>query len=260
MTNTKDLFSLQNKVAIVTGGAGRYGKHFARGLAEAGAKVWIVSRNGDACADFAAVLRDEGHAAASEAMDMTNEDDLRRVRDRVFAEDGRLDVLVNNAVIRPMKGYDDDLDHWRKSIDVNATGMFACTRTFGEPMEKQRGGSIINISSIYGVVSPDLRAYGRQGDDFPPDYMFHRSGVVNFTRAMAMRFARFNVRVNALSPGGLDEPTIPAHVREFYEARSPLGRFAGPDDVKGALVFLASDASAYITGHNLMVDGGWTIF
>jgi NAD(P)-dependent dehydrogenase (short-subunit alcohol dehydrogenase family) len=260
MTNVRELLTLEGKVSIITGGAGRYGKHFARGLAEAGAKVWVVSRNGDACAEFASVLRGEGHACASDAMDMTSEDDIRRVRERILAEDGRIDILVNNAVIRPMKSYDDDLDHWRESIDVNSTGMFACTRSFGEVMEGQGSGSIINIASIYGVVSPDLRAYGRQGDDFPPDYMFHRSGVINFTRAMAMRFARFGVRVNALSPGGLDEPTIPAPTREFYEARSPMGRFAGPDDVKGALVFLASDASAYITGQNLLVDGGWTIF
>jgi NAD(P)-dependent dehydrogenase (short-subunit alcohol dehydrogenase family) len=260
MTDTRQLLSLDGKTAIITGGAGRYGKVFSRALAEAGAKVWIVSRNGESCAACAADLRAAGLKADSDAMDMTNEDDLRRVRDRVLGEDGRIDVLVNNAVIRPMKGYDDDLEHWRESIDVNSTGIFAPTRVFGEAMEKQRGGSIINISSIYGVVSPDLRAYGRQGDDFPPDYMFHRSGILNFTRAMAMRFARFNVRVNALSPGGLDEPTIPAKTREFYETRCPMGRFATEDDVKGALVFLASDASRYVTGQNLIVDGGWTAF
>lgn len=260
MTDTRQLLSLDGKTAIITGGAGRYGKVFSRALAEAGAKVWIVSRNGESCSACAADLRACGFKADSDTMDMTNEDDLRRVRDRVLEQDGRLDILVNNAVIRPMKGYDDDLEHWRESIDVNSTGIFAPTRIFGEVMEKQRSGSIINISSIYGVVSPDLRAYGRQGDDFPPDYMFHRSGILNFTRAMAMRFARFNVRVNALSPGGLDEPTIPAKTREFYEARCPMGRFATEDDVKGALVFLASDASRYVTGQNLIVDGGWTAF
>jgi len=260
MTDTRQLLSLDGKTALVTGGAGRYGKVFSRALAEAGAKVWIASRNGEACSAFAAELRAEGFRADSDTMDMTSEDDLRRVRDRILEADGRIDILVNNAVIRPMKGYDDDLEHWRESIDVNSTGIFAPTRVFGGVMETQRSGSIINISSIYGVVSPDLRAYGREGDDVPPDYMFHRSGVLNFTRAMAMRFARFGVRVNALSPGGLDEPTIPAKTREFYEARCPMGRFAGPDDVKGALVFLASDASAYVTGQNLIVDGGWTIF
>lgn len=258
--NVMESLSLADKVAVITGGAGRYGKVFSRALAEAGAKVWIVSRNGESCSACADDLRAVGLKAESDAMDMTNEDDLRRVRDRIMDEDGRLDVLVNNAVVRPMKGYDDDLEHWRESIDVNSTGIFAPTRVFGDAMERQRGGSIINISSIYGVVSPDLREYGRQGDDFPPDYMFHRSGVLNFTRAMAMRFARFDVRVNALSPGGLDEPTIPAKTREFYEARCPMGRFATEDDVKGALVFLASDASRYVTGQNLIVDGGWTAF
>ena len=260
MTNVKDLLSLGGKTAIVTGGAGRYGKVFCRGLAEAGAKVWVVSRNAEACAAFAAELREGGFAADCDGMDMTSEDDLRRVRDRILRGGGSIDVLVNNAVVRPMKSYDDDLAHWRESIDVNSTGMFAATRCFGEVMEKQRSGSMINISSIYGVVSPDLRAYGREGDAFPPDYMFHRSGVINFTRAMAMRFARFGVRVNALSPGGFDEPSIPASTRTFYEARCPMGRFAREDDVKGALVFLASDASRYVTGQNLLVDGGWTIF
>lgn len=260
MADVRDQFSLTDKVAVITGGAGRYGKVFSRALAEAGAKVWIASRNGESCAACAADLRAAGLKADSDAMDMTNEDDLRRVCDRIVRTDGRIDVLVNNAVIRPMKSYDDDLAHWRESIDVNSTGMFAPTRVFGEVMERQRCGSIINLSSIYGVVSPDLRAYGREGDDFPPDYMFHRSGVLNFTRAMAMRFARFNVRVNTLSPGGLDETTIPARTREFYEARCPMGRFATEDDVKGVLVFLASDASRYVTGQNLIVDGGWTIF
>lgn len=260
MSNPRDLLSIDGKVAVVTGGAGRYGKVFCKGLAEAGAKVWIVSRNGDSCADYAALLRSQGFAADSDALDMTNEDDLRRVRDRILAEDGKLDVLVNNAVIRPMKGYDDDLQRWRESVDVNSTGIFAPSRCFGEVMENQRFGSIINISSIYGAVSPDLRAYGREGDDFPLDYTFHRAGVLNLTRSLAMRFARFGVRVNALSPGGLDEPTIPERTRTFYEARCPMGRFAGEDDVKGALVFLASDASLYITGQNLLVDGGWTIF
>lgn len=260
MTDVRSLMSLDGKVALVTGGAGRYGRVFCRGLAEAGAKVWIVSRDGVKCSDLADQLRAEGFPAECDSMDMTNEDDLRRIRKRVLADDGRLDVLVNNAVIRPMKSYDDDLAHWRESIDVNSTGIFAPTRVFGEIMEKQRSGSIINLSSIYGVVSPDLRAYGREGDDFPPDYMFHRSGVINFTRAMAMRFARFAVRVNALSPGGLSESTTPEKTRVFYEGRCPMGRMAGEDDVKGTLVFLASDASAYVTGQNLIVDGGWTIF
>ncbi len=260
MTDVRSLMSLDGKVALVTGGAGRYGRVFCRGLAEAGAKVWIVSRDGVKCSDLADQLRAEGFQAECDSMDMTKEDDLRRIRKRVLADDGRLDVLVNNAVIRPMKSYDDDLAHWRESIDINSTGIFAPTRVFGEIMEKQRSGSIINLSSIYGVVSPDLRAYGREGDDFPPDYMFHRSGVINFTRAMAMRFARFGVRVNALSPGGLSESTTPEKTRTFYEGRCPMGRMAGEDDVKGTLVFLASDASAYVTGQNLIVDGGWTIF
>ena len=148
-----------------------------------------------------------------------------------LTDDGRLDVLVNNAVIRPMKSYDDDLEHWRESIDVNSTGIFAPTRIFGEIMEKQRSGSIVNISSIYGVVSPDLRAYGREGDDFPPDYMFHRSGVINFTRAMAMRFARFGVRVNALSPGG--SANRPCRRRRARSTRAAVRWGAwGEDDVK----------------------------
>ena len=260
MADVRSLLSLDGKLAVVTGGAGRYGKIFSRGLAEAGAKVWIVSRSGQACAEFAAQLCADGFTADSDAMDMTNESDLSRVCQRICREDGHVDVLVNNAVIRSMKGYDDDLSAWQESVLVNSTGMFAATRCFGQVMEQQRHGSVINLGSIYGVVSPDLRAYGREGDDFPPDYVFHRGAVLNFTRVMAMRFARFGVRVNALSPGGLDEPAIPAALREFYERRCPMGRFANADDVKGAIVFLASDASRYITGQNVIVDGGWTIF
>ena len=250
------LFSLDGKVALVTGGAGLVGSSISEALAEARAVVIIASRDIKKCQAKAGELRKQGLEVRAEQLDITDERSVNDLKDRIVSEWGRIDILVNNAVSRPMKRFDSPIEDWESSMKVNSTGVFLCIRVILSQMLKQNQGNIINISSIYGMVGPDFRIYDGTDMDMPPDYAFHKGGLINFTRYLATRFAP-HIRVNCISLGGLfaDQPT---KFVESYNRRVPLGRMAKEDDLKGAVVFLASDASAYVTGYNLMVDGGWT--
>lgn len=251
-----DSFSLKDKVALVTGGAGLYGRFIVEALAEAGATVYVASRDYAKCDVLAEGLRKQGFQVLAERLDQASEESARRLSERILGEQGKLDVLVNNAVLRPMRSYDDPVESFRLSMEVNATGLFMVTRILSESMTKRRSGSIINIASIQGVVGPDFSLYEGTEMDVPPDYFFHKAGMINLTRYLAARFGPYNVRVNSISPGGLlgnqDKRFL-----ERYNKRTFLGRMANGEDIKGAVVFLASDASSYITGANLMVDGGY---
>lgn len=250
-------FSLLGKVAIVTGGAGLYGKFIVESLAEAGAFVYIASRNVERCEDLAENLKEKGYKTEAVKFDQSDERSISALKEKVIKERGKIDILVNNAVLRPMKSYYDEVEKFRASMEVNAVGIFNLTRTIGEIMKEQREGSIINISSIQGIVGPDFTLYEGTEMDVPPDYFFHKSGLINLTRYFAARLGPYNIRVNCISPGGLytgqDERFV-----ERYNKRTFLGRMANGEDIKGVVVFLASDASAYITGANIVVDGGYT--
>jgi NAD(P)-dependent dehydrogenase (short-subunit alcohol dehydrogenase family) len=254
-----ELFRLDGKVAIVTGGAGLYGQHICAALAEAGAHVVITSRDTDACAERAAALRRAGYAASSHPLDQADEESIVRLRDAVVATHGRIDILVNNSVHR--QGSDPDhttAQDWAATSQVNSLGLFLITRTVGQQMVAQRSGSIINIGSIYGVVGPTFSIYGDTGMTTPAFYAFDKGGMVNLTRYFACYYGPHGVRVNCISPGGLHGPGQAESFRRAYRASTPLRRLAGPDDIKGPIAFLASDAAGYVTGVNLMVDGGWT--
>ena len=255
-----DTFSLKGRKALVTGGAAGYGKCISEGLAEAGATTIIASRSEQKRQKVIQSLTDSGYDAHSYYLDQGQEESINKLHEQLVQRFGAMDILVNNAVLRPMKGYRAPLDQWRESIEVNVTGMFHLTRLFAEDMIKQCRGSIINISSIFGMVAPTLWQYEGMGpamEDSPPDYWFHNAGVINLTRFLAARLGEHNIRVNAISPGGLfagqGEPFLSRYCKNTF-----LGRMAGPDDIKGAIVFLASDASAYLTGINLPVDAGFT--
>lgn len=250
-------FSLSGKVAIVTGGAGLYGKFIVEGLAEAGATVYVASRNVENCEKLAERLRDAEYSVFSTKLDQADEKSISKMKEKILKEQGRVDILVNNAVLRPMKSYYDEIEKFRLSMEVNATGIFNLTRTIGEVMKKQRSGSIINVSSIQGIVGPDFTLYEGTDMDTSPDYFFHKAGLINLTRYFAAKLAPFNVRVNCVSPGGLFNNQNPDFV-ERYNKKTFLGRMAKGEDIKGAIVFLASDASSYITGANIIIDGGYT--
>jgi NAD(P)-dependent dehydrogenase (short-subunit alcohol dehydrogenase family) len=255
-----DQFSLKGKVAVVTGGAGIVGKQLVRAMAEAGAKTFVAARN---VAKLEA-LRDELAGKELEIVpvgyDQSDESSVLALRDRVLSEAGRVDVLVNNAVLRPMKrGYEDDAATFDESMRVNGTGLFVITRAFGDAMAEGGGGSIINIGSIQGMVGTDPEIYrGTEMNGWYPDYYFHKGGMINFTRFVASYYGGRGVRCNCLSPGGVRTENHPAQFVDQYSARTFLGRLANDTDLMGAVVFFAADASAYITGTNLPVDGGYT--
>ena len=256
--NILDTFSLKSKTALVTGGAGNFGRQIVRALAGAGARVTIASRNLEALEKSAAEFRAEDLDVRALRMDQGDEASIQEAVRTFSAENGALDILVNNAVARPLKsGYFSPASEIEESLHVNGTGLILVTRAFGEVLAD--GGSIINVGSIMGLVGLEPLNYrGTDLDGWSPDYFFHKGGMANLTRFLASYYGPRGIRVNCLHPGGLRSESQPvAFVKNFSE-RTCLGRLASDTDLMGAIVFFASDASAYITGTNLPVDGGYT--
>jgi NAD(P)-dependent dehydrogenase (short-subunit alcohol dehydrogenase family) len=266
-----ELFSLQGKTALVTGATGLLGRQHCLALAEAGACVIAADLNAKACADLINTLPGLNSHLAIE-LDVTKLESLKTAREIVFDEFAQLDILVNNAAVNDMfespalaaeqsKFENYPLDMWLRSVEVNLTGVFLTCQIWGTPMAARGSGSIINIASTYGMVGPDQSLYqkpdGTQTFFKSPAYPATKGGVLNFTRYLAAYWGQCGVRVNALSPGGVQNGQDDWFVQN-YSQRTSLGRMANPRDYKGALIFLASDASAYMTGANLVVDGGWT--
>ncbi|MCG8311391.1 MAG: SDR family oxidoreductase [Cytophagales bacterium] len=254
--NVKDLLNLKGKVSLVTGGAGNYGKCIAEGLAEAGATVIIASRNIARSQVVANRFCAEGLDVHAMQVDQSDHSSVLLLKKEVMKTFGRLDVFVNNAVSRPVKGYDDPIAHFAESMRVNATGMMDITREMCSLIADGGGGSVINISSMMGMFGPDLSNYeGTNMGHPPPDYFFHNAGVINLTRYLAKVLADKNIRVNCVSPGGLFN-NQPQPFLEHYCKKVPLKRMANEDDIKGLMVLLASDAGAYVNGENILMDGG----
>ncbi|CDP50783.1 MAG: SDR family oxidoreductase [Devosia nanyangense] len=255
-----DSFSLKGKVALVTGGAGQYGRQIVAALAEAGAKTYIAARDRAKLETVAEEERARGYDVTARSLDLSQDASIEALHREIIEENGRCEVLVNNAVTRSAtSGWHHDLVEYDKSLRVNASALFKITYLFGQTMRQHRNGSVINIGSMMGMVGVEMANY--TGTDMNPDpspiYFYEKGGMLNFTRWAASILGADNVRVNCLSPGGFlngqPEPFVAA-----YSARTQLGRMANATDLKGAIVFLASDASAYITGTNIPVDGGYT--
>lgn len=256
-----DEFSLRGKVALVTGGAGLYGRQLVAAMAEAGARTFVASRNVEALEKIARAHRDHGEDVTALQYDQGDEASVLALRDDLLRRAGSIDVLVNNTVSRPMreKGFRDDVATFAESMKVNATGLFVITRAFGDAMAECGRGSIVNIGSIQGLIGPDPTIYrGTEMSGWYPDYFFHKGGMVNFTRFIGSYYGLKGVRCNCVAPGGFLTDKMPeAFVRQYSE-KTFLGRLANDTDLKGIVVFLASDASAYITGATIPVDGGYT--
>ena len=264
-----DLFSLRGKVAVVTGALGLIGRNHCMALSEAGASVVVADLNEQKCADFANEYLTNSIGAY---LDVTNKNSISDLVSTVNKHYGKIDILVNNAAINDMfedpkaameqsKFENYPLELWQKSLDVNLTGVFLCSQQIGSYMVELGSGSIINVSSTYGMVAPDQSLYqdpnGKQAFVKPPAYSVTKSGVIMLTKYLASYWGNSGVRVNTLTPGGVQNAQD-AYFVENYSRKTPLGRMAKPGDYKGAIVFLASDASSYMTGANLVVDGGWT--
>ena len=258
--NVLEMFSLKGKVAVVSGGAGLYGRQIVAALAEAGAKVYTASRNIDALEEVSKFHADRGESVVAASLDLADESSILALRDRVIDESGQIDILVNNSVSRPMKKmWEDTGESFDDSMHVNATGLFLITRAFGNEMVKRRSGSIINIASMMGMVGIENDNYtGTEMGGGAPDYFFHKGGMINLTRFCASLYGEYDIRVNAISPGGYETPDHPRRFVENYSKRTQLLRMANDTDLKGSVLFLASDASLYVTGVNLPVDGGYT--
>ncbi len=255
--NVKELLSLKDKISLVTGGSGKYGKCIVEGLAEAGATVIIASRNRDRIELVAKGFRAKGLDVYAHEVNQANHDSIMALKQWITNTFGKLDVFVNNAVSRPMKDYNAPINDFATSMEINATGMMDIVREMIDLISKgKQGGSVINISSMMGMYGPDLSNY--EGTDMgnpPPDYFFHNAGLINLTRYLARLLTGMNIRVNCISPGGLFNHQ-PNRFLENYCKKVPLGRMANQDDIKGLIVLLASRAGEYINGENILMDGG----
>jgi NAD(P)-dependent dehydrogenase (short-subunit alcohol dehydrogenase family) len=248
------LFDLSGKTAIVTGGGKGVGRQLAQGLAEAGANIVVCARKPDRCEEAAAELEQLGVRALGLGCDVRDPEQVQAVVERTTAAFGGVDILVNNAgTVWGASPEDTPLDGWQKVIDVNLTGVFLFSQAAGRVMIGAGGGAIVNIASVAGL---------RSG---PPEimnaiaYNATKGGVIAFTRDLAGKWAQHGIRVNAIAPGWFPSDMANFVINQHGDdllRHIPLGRFGGPEDLKGVVVFLASDASAFVTAHTLVVDGG----
>ena len=235
-----------------------FGSSISEALAEAGATLVTASRSLENNKAFAERLRGQGFDAYGMQLDVSDLDSINRLHDQVLVQFGHLDILVNNAVVHRAGSFETETPaDWLASAQGDMVGLFAICKAFIPHMVERGKGSIINISSIYGVVGNDPSLYEGTTLLQPPHYNFVKAGMINFTRYMANYYGKKGIRVNCVSPGGYFN-NQPEPFLKNYCKRVPIGRMLGNDDIKGAIVFLSSDASEYVTGINLLVDGGWT--
>ncbi|MDD3167988.1 MAG: SDR family oxidoreductase [Eubacteriales bacterium] len=258
-----DLFDLTGKNVLITGGTGHLGSAMCEGLAAYGANVILTSTDYDRANRAAESLSDTYRTSCSGIkLDFTYPGDIEQGVNRIVSEFGSIDVLVNNACLGTM-GFLEDFDNetWDIGIDGSINGVFRLTQKVLSQMKTQKKGSIINIASMYGMIAPNPALY--QGDvtlNNPANYGAGKAAIIQFTRYVAAYYAKYGIRSNSISPGSFPNPAVQQN-KEFVgrlSEKSMLGRIGQPDELKGILVLLASDASSYITGQNICVDGGWT--
>lgn len=266
-------FSLKGKNAIITGAVGFLGKYFCIGLAEAGANVAAIDLNRTDCLKFTLELQKKFRVkSVGISCDITDKKAVKEMTNKVLNDFSSIDILVNNACYRPKESKllhapfeEYSLEEWNRMMNVNVNGAFLCSQSVGQAMIKQgRGGSIIQISSIYGLLGTDQRIYdklnrSRKRCNNPAAYSVSKGAIIALTKYLASYWADKRIRVNVISPGGVQKDQD----REFidaYSIRVPMGRMAKPTELLGALIYLASDTSSYVTGQNIIVDGGFSIW
>ena len=264
-----ELFNLSGKVAIVTGGLGILGRQFCRGLSAFGASVAVIDLDEEQCVHLAHELTDMyGNPAIGIRCDVSNADSVQHMTQQVAEQLGGIHILLNSAASKssdihaffaPFEQY--DLSQWKDVMAVNLEGAFLVAQAVGNHLiEQGTGGSIIQMSSIYGLLGPDDRIYADSHYlgttiNTPAVYSASKAAIIGLTRHLATRWAKYNIRVNAVTPGGVESGQNDTFVKKYAD-RVPMQRMAQPDDLVGAIIFLASDAAQYITGQNLYVDGG----
>jgi NAD(P)-dependent dehydrogenase (short-subunit alcohol dehydrogenase family) len=262
-----DLFALDGKVAIVTGGAGLLAAEHATALSDHGATVIMADVNKAKCDEAVAKLSVNNINAASKYCDVTSSDSWKKVLDEVMNEFNKVDILINNAGFTNQNrsthfdaSFEDfPLEDWNAIINVNLTGTFLGCQIIGKQMLRQGKGAIINMASLYGVVSPNHRIYPGTGITQPIAYSVSKHGVIGLTKYLATLWADKGIRVNALTPGGIYNGHQNIFLERFQQL-NPIRRMSDKNELHGAIVYLASDASSHVIGHNLVVDGGWTVW
>ncbi len=265
--NVRNLFDRSEKTVIITGAAGLLGSQYAEGLSQAGSNVVLADTNYNECKKLAKNIREKYPVDPLPIkLDITNKNSIRKGISIILKKYKKIDVLINNAAFQGNVGKDRIVDmvdlplsQWNKGITVNLTGMFLMCQEVGKVFLKQKKGVIINIASTYGMVAADQRIYGDSGQNSTVYYAATKSAVLNLTRYLASYWNRTGIRVNTFSPGGVEN--VKTQGKQFiknYSQKTMLGRMAKKDEYVGAILFLASDASSYMTGSNLVIDGGWT--
>lgn len=264
MKSIRELMSLEGRVAVITGGAGKIGEAFAEALAELGATICIFDVAEEAASERANQIRQQfAIEAGAFVADVAREDSVQAAVSAVVAQFGGIHILINNAAYPKLDLGNDglkietqDLTHWKANLDVMLTGAFLMIRACARHLRRSGCGSVTNIASIYGLLGPDMRLYDGTEMGNPAYYAAAKGGIVQLTRYWATTLAP-EVRVNCIAPGGVWRQQ-PEPFHERYKSRTPLGRMATEEDLKGAIAYFSSDLSAYVTGQVLAVDGGWT--
>jgi len=262
--NVKNIFDLTDKTVILTGAAGYLGGNYADGLSQSGANVVLADINYQGCKKLEHKIREKYDVdPLSVKLDLTQSKSINNLVSKITKKYSNIDVLINNAAYQGTPkirtaGFENlTLETWNQAISVNLTGIFLLSQQIGKIMKNQKFGNIINISSIYGIVGADQRIYGKSGQNSAVFYAATKGAVLNLTRYLASFWNRTGIRVNTFSPGGVENKQDKNFVKN-YSKKTMIGRMARNDEYVGALIFLASDASSYMTGSNLIIDGGWT--
>lgn len=260
------LFTLKNKNIIITGSAGRLGSEFSTILSEAGANIILIDVDKKNNSKLEKHLQKKYKTKAkSYVTNIKNANEILELKNNIANDFKNIHGLINNAHVSfspKLKKFcleDYPLSVWNEYLEIHLTGTFLMCKEFGPMMVNNNSGSIVNISSIYGIVGPDQKIYGKSRLFTPPSYSAVKSGILNLTRYFATYWEKKNVRVNTLTPGGVEDKKYQSS--EFiknYSSKTILGRMAKKNDYNGAILFLMSDASKYMTGSNLIIDGGWT--
>ncbi|WJX02533.1 SDR family NAD(P)-dependent oxidoreductase [Priestia aryabhattai] len=256
------LFNLKGKVIVVTGGAGYLGKAISEAMIEAGATVYIVSSNEEKCKKLASDLS-AGNFKLCRGMrlDICDNSSIKNCFSKIVEETGKIDVLINNASFSVPSNIESmSEENWLKGLDGTINGVFRCTKAVLPLMINQNGGVIINISSMYGSVSPNPDIYSDGVPNNPANYGAGKGAINQFTRYIACHYGKYGIRVNAVSPGPFPNEEVQKNKKfiEQLKNKNPLKKIGKPEDLKGVVIFLASSASSYVTGENISVDGGWT--